>query len=102
MDDKDIIKNLFKDIYNIQIRYLYIPLDEYFWEHLVREMGELRNKYKEHGANIDQLCRDMIYALTSYKERKDKDGNQKKADQRKQVQKARADGSGQGIWRNDQ
>lgn len=72
MEDKDIIKEFFKDIYNIQMRYMYIPLDEYLWEHLTREMDELRDKYKVHGDNIDRLCRDMIQALLAYKERRDK------------------------------
>lgn len=72
MDDKEVIKNLFKDIYNIQMRYMYIPLDEYLWEHFAREMEEFRNKYKVHGENIDRLCRDMIQAVMSYKERRDK------------------------------
>lgn len=85
MDDKEVIKELFKDIYNIQIRYLYIPLNEYLWEHLLREMGDLREKYKSHGENIDRLCRDMIQAITSYKERKDKDDNATKENQRKQI-----------------
>ena len=74
MDDREIIKDIFKDIYNIQIRYLYIPLDDYTWEHLIREMEELRNKYKVHGEKIDSLCRAMIAAIISYKEGRDKDG----------------------------
>ena len=77
MNDKDVIKELFKDIYNIQIRYLYIPLDDYLWGHLTREMAELREKYKVHGENIDRLCRDMIQVLIGYKERRDKDDKQK-------------------------
>lgn len=72
MNDKEIIESLFDELRYLQLRYLYIPLDDYLWEHFIRETGELREKYKGHGENMDRLCRDMILALTSYKERKDK------------------------------
>lgn len=71
MEEKDIIKNLFTDLYDLQKRYFYIPLSDFLWEHLAREMEEIRDKYKIHGESIDRLCRDMIGALTAYKERKE-------------------------------
>ena len=77
MDEKEIIKELFKDIYNIQIRYMFIPLDEYLMGHLEREFVELRNKYKVHGEAIDYLCRGLCGALIVYKKRKETENDKK-------------------------
>jgi hypothetical protein len=98
--DREIIKNLFKDIYNLQIRYLYIPLDDYLWEWFVKQSEEIRDKYKTYGPEIDNLCRDMIVALMSYKEKKN--GNKKKTDQRNEIQEAGATGTQSSIWLHDQ
>ena len=85
MNDKEIIESLFDELRYLQLRYLYIPLDDFLWEHFIREADELRDKYKVHGENMDRLCRDMIVALTSYKERKDKNDQENKNDQRGKI-----------------
>ena len=72
LEEKEIIKNIFADIYDVQKRYLYIPLDDYLWGHFVRELEEIQTKYKSHGAKIDRFCRDMIAVLTNYKEKEKK------------------------------
>ena len=77
MEEKEIIKELFKDIYNIQIRYLYIPLDDFLMEHFERELVELRNKFKVHGEAIDYLCRGLCGALVVYKKRKETENDKK-------------------------
>ena len=73
--DRDIIKNLFKDIYIIQANYMFVHLDDVSWGKFIGEMTALRDKYKQHGQDVDYLCREMANALITYKERKERKDN---------------------------
>ena len=76
MDEKKIIYLMITDLWNATKNYCFAELDDAGWEHFDRELNELRSKYKEHGENIDRLCRDMIQALIGYKERSSDANNQ--------------------------
>lgn len=71
MSDKELIKNIYKETYLLQEKYLYTPLDDALWEKFIGEMTALREKYKPNGENIDRLVRTILGALSDYKERKD-------------------------------
>lgn len=100
MDEKEILEAFNKDLHYLQLRYLYIPLNDYLWEHFLREQNEIREKYKVYGEAMDQFIRDILSAVSAYKEKKD--GSQNKKDQRSAVQESGADGAAEGIWLHDQ
>ncbi len=73
MDEKEVIKKLFADIYNLHTRYLYVWMDDFLWERLTEEQKELSTKYEQYGENINNLCRAMMLSLVEYKERQQKE-----------------------------
>lgn len=72
MKESEIIKELFKDIYNLQIRYMFIWLDDFLWERFIEEKDQLSDKYKQYGDDIWRLCRGMLTSLEEYKEKQQK------------------------------
>ena len=77
MDERTILEEFNKDLYDLQKRYLYIPLNDYLWEHFIREQGEIRNKYKQYGGKIDRFVRTILFGLTQFKEGKGADDDNK-------------------------
>ena len=68
MDEKTILEEFNKDLHYLQLRYLYIPLNDYLWEHFIREQAEIREKYKVYGDRVDRLIRAILGAMTKFKE----------------------------------
>ena len=74
MDEKTIIEAFNKDLQDLQMRYLYIPLNDYLWEHFIREQTEIRDKYKQYGGKVDRFVRSILVAMTEFKEGKETNG----------------------------
>ena len=74
MDEKTIIEAFNKDLQDLQMRYLYIPLNDYLWEHFIREQTEIRDKYKGYGGKVDRFVRSILVAMTEFKEGKETNG----------------------------
>ena len=77
MDEKTIIEAFNKDLQDLQMRYLYIPLNDYLWEHFIREQTEIRDKYKQYGGKVDRFVRSILVAMTEFKEGKGADNDNK-------------------------
>lgn len=101
MDDKSILEEFNKDLHYLQLRYLYIPLNDYLWEHFLREQTEIRDKYKVHGDRVDRFVRAILDATTKFKEAEN-GGSKEKENHGGKVQEARPDGSEKGVWLHDQ
>ena len=74
MDEKTIIEAFNNDLQDLQMRYLYIPLNDYLWEHFIREQTEIRDKYKQYGGKVDRFVRSILVAMTEFKEGKETNG----------------------------
>lgn len=77
MDERTILEEFNKDLYDLQKRYLYIPLNDYLWEHFLREQTEIRDKYKQYGGKIDKFVRSVLVSLAEFKEGKGADNDNK-------------------------
>ncbi len=73
MDEKEVVKKLFADIYNLHTRYLYVWMDDFLWERLTEEQKELSTKYEQYGNGIHDLCCRMILSLVEYKSSQQKE-----------------------------
>lgn len=73
MDEKEVVKKLFADIYNLHTRYLYVWMDDFLWERLIDEQRELSIKYEQYGNGIHDLCCRMILSLVEYKSSQQKE-----------------------------
>ena len=74
MDYKSILEEFNKDLRDLQMRYLYIPMNDYLWEHVIREQDEIGQKYKAHGKAFDKFARAVLVALAIFKEDMEKNG----------------------------
>lgn len=56
-------KEIFRAVYNTLVKYLPRKMQGADWESLIKEMGEITNKYE------CQLCSDMIVAVYTHLEK---------------------------------
>lgn len=75
MDEKTILEEFNKDLHDLQKRYLWIPLNDYLWEHFLRELTEINNKYKKYGGKVDRFVRSILVAMIEFKKGKGNDND---------------------------
>lgn len=70
MEEKKIVYEIIISIWNLAKGHGFEKLNDEQWESLVEKSMTERDKFKQHGENIDLLFRQMYMALQNYYERK--------------------------------
>lgn len=70
MEEKKIVYEIIISIWNLAKEHGFENLTDEQWESLVEKSMNERDKFKQHGENIDLLFRQMYGALQNYYERK--------------------------------
>jgi len=70
MDEKKIVYDVVLSVWNLAKEHGFEKLTDEQWDSLVEKATIERDKFKQHGENIDLLFRQMYMALQNYYERK--------------------------------
>lgn len=70
MDEKKIVYDIILSIWNLAKEHGFEKLTDSQWETLVEKASVERQRFCQHGENIDHLFREMFGALQNYYERK--------------------------------
>lgn len=68
---KEEVSKVFQTVWSIAKKYCFEEINDALWEKYIDETASTREQFK-HNDEIDHLYRDMVYALTKYMERRQK------------------------------
>lgn len=72
MDEKKIIYKIILGCWELCKKYLFVTLDDEGWEKFIEEANTFSNEFKNQDEKIWELYRDIVGAIISYKEKRDK------------------------------
>ena len=65
---KDMVYRIVVDTWRLAAKYDFQRLDDRDWEEFIRDEQKLAGKHRVEGCAAERLCRDLLYAFSSFYE----------------------------------